>query len=275
MSDGERRRLYDLVNTKRPGTGNLDKQASDFALGRARSVAEYVELFEAYVARYKVVLSEQIAAHRAAVEAEVQKRLAANPSMSAADRAKLPKAVQKELATKAFGEEIDGFGPRFEKAMAAKIENDLGAAGNPAKAGSGGTQTQAIFEANKQALAGHIGSERIASGLNDTDAIARIKALPEVKFGSETAASYHVEKHISELPAGELTGNKVSDFLASAKKTIQNGAPSVKVDQGGSRRVFFTREISEGGIKYTLTAIVDVTEDGKVSLATYMGSKKK
>ncbi len=275
MSDGERRRLYDLVNANRPGTGNLDKQASDFALGLARSVPEYVELFESYVAKYKEVLAQQSEAHVAAVQAEVQNRIGANPSMPAADRAKLLNKVQKDLAKTAFGEEIEGFGDRFKKALAAKVENDLGMTGNPTKAGSGAAQAQATLEANKRALTGHIGSDRIASGLSNTDAIAKVKAVPELKFGTETAASYHVEKHSGELPPSELTGSKVSDFLASAKKTIQNGAAAVKVNQDGSRNLIFTREANEGGYKYTLTAMVNVSEDGTVSLATYMGSRKK
>jgi putative RNase toxin 3 of polymorphic toxin system/uncharacterized protein DUF4157 len=278
ISDGERRRMYDLVNAKRPGTGNLDRQASDFALGRARSVSEYVELFESYVTKYKQVIAEQTEAHQTAVAKEVERRIAAAPAMSAGDKARLPKVVQKELATTAFGAEIEGFGDQFKKAMAAKVENDLGVVGDPTKAGTGATRTQATFDANKAALAGHIGTDRIASGLSDADAIARVKAVPEVKFASETAGSYHVEKHGvvgKELPPSELAGDKVAGFLASANKTVREGAAVVKVNQDGSRTLIFTRVTpKEDGLVYTLTAMVNVSDDGKVLLATYMGSKK-
>jgi hypothetical protein len=274
MSDGERIRVYDLVNNKRPGTGMLDKQASDFALGRARSVAEYVELFESYVAKYKEVVVQRTEAHQAAVADEVRRRLVATPSMSAAERAKLPKVVEKELSKGAFSESIDGFGPVFKKAMAAKVEKELGVVGSPTRAGSGATQTLATLEANTQALSGRIGSSQIPSGLSNAEAISRVKGLPAVNFATETSASYHVEKHLGELPPSERSGSKVADFLASAKKTIQTGAPDVKINQDGSRNLSFVREVTEGETTYKLTAMVKVTDEGKILLATYGGSKK-
>ncbi|GLQ45814.1 hypothetical protein GCM10007862_08650 [Dyella lipolytica] len=274
ISDAERRRLYDLVNANRPGTGNLEKQASDYALAHATSANEYVELFEAYAAKFKDVLESRSAAYETSVSTEVQKRIAANPAMTSAEKAKLPGIVQKQMSKAALGEEIDGFGPRFKKAMAAKVENELGQPGDPTRAGSGATQTQATLDANKLALRGRIGAATIDSGLSDVDAMAKVKALPEVKFGSETAASYHVEKHVGELPPSELSGNRVSDFLKSANKTIQSGTASVKVNQDGSRNIIYTRQMTDAGKSYTMTAMVNVSWDGKVSLATYMTVSK-
>jgi Bacterial toxin 3/Domain of unknown function (DUF4157) len=274
MSEAERRRLYDLVSGGRSGSSNLSKQAADFALGRASSVAEFVELFESYAAKYAQTTTATEAAYRDAVNSEMQARIAANPSMSPAERGRLLSTVQKDLSKTWFGQEIDGFGTNFKKALAVKVENDLGVPGDPTRAGSGATQVQATLDANKAALVGRIGPAGIGSGLNDNEAIAKIKALPEVKFGTDTSASYHVEKHSGELPPGEVTGDKATDFLASANKTIQTGATAVNVDQGGSRRVFFTRQVSAGGRQYTMTAIVSLTTDGKASLASYMGIVK-
>ena len=63
--------------------------------------------------------------------------------------------------------------------------------------------------------------------------------------------------------------------FASANKTVQRGAVSVRVNQDGSRNLIFVREVTEGADKYTMTAMVSVSDEGKVSLAIYMGGKKK
>src|SRR5262249_40709966 len=153
VSDAERLRLFDLPNARRRAIRNIDKQASDFALGRARSVNGYVELLEQYEALYDQEVISRRERYVAAVDREVQERLAANPSMPAREQAKLRPAITKARSMAEFGREIDGTGPQFEKAMADKIENELGLMNDPTKAGSGGTRAQATLEPNVQALA--------------------------------------------------------------------------------------------------------------------------
>ena len=77
ISEGERRRLFDIARAESAGSDILKRQANDFALGRASSVAEYVELFESYLAKYKDVLAQKTQEYKDRLAAEIERRIAA------------------------------------------------------------------------------------------------------------------------------------------------------------------------------------------------------
>lgn len=278
MSAGERERLFDLGNANR-GTGNNMKQASDWALSRKpKSVYEYVNLVELYAKTFEQALDAQISAYKARVEAEVRRRKTVAPT---AKEQKLKAEVEKEFSQAEFQREIHGYASDLRKELTKKVENAWGTRGDPAKAGPGAMVARATYEARAAELKGHIGGTEIGSGLTNGEALARIRALPEVKFSSESSGVYHVEKHMGELPKKEVPGKKSRsvEFMASAQKTIQEGTVTPKMTPGGTRQFHFLRvleEIDSGKVKkYELLAIVQLTEAGEVSLATYMGMVKK
>jgi len=105
--------------------------------------------------------------------------------------------------------------------------------------------------------------------------LARVKKLPGLKFGSEAGGVYHVEKHGHELPHSEVTGNMTTDFLGSARETVQNGTVTHKVTQGGRHQFHFVRAFQKDGRNNEMFAIINVSEAGEVTLATYMNWGKK
>jgi hypothetical protein len=101
-----------------------------------------------------------------------------------------------------------------------------------------------------------------------------LNATGNVKFKSELSGVYHVEKHYeTEFPQSERKTGKtdVENYLNSASTTINEPTrpPSIGVDQNGNRIIKFERDIIEDGEVRTGLAIVKVSPDGEMSLATY------
>jgi hypothetical protein len=269
MTDRDRARLYDLVNSERPAgsTKNLDMQASDWALSKSpKTVGDYVNYVEMYLQKFK----DRIAAETEAYQARVQAAVRGGQSQ---------KAAEAQQSQALFGVKVEGTGKVFRSKLGEKIELEFGQPGNSTKAGPGAAAAQAAYSANAEALKGHIGPSSVGSAASDADAIAAIQKLPEIAFSTESAGAYHVEKHVSELPPSEVTGTtpaaRVKDYLASATKTVKTGSPAAGVNQDGTRTVTFTRTFEEGGKTYSLQAIVIVTDDGHAFLATYFNKAKK
>jgi hypothetical protein len=191
------------------------------------------------------------------------------------------KQAEDQLSQELFGkgQKVAGTGKVFKVKLGEKIEAEFGLPGNSAKAGPGASAAQAAYSANAKALRDHIGLTSIGSAASDADAIAAIRKLPEVKFSTESAGAYHVEKHAGELSPSEVTGTspdaRVRDYLASATKTVKTGSPVSSVNQDGTRTVTFTRTFQEGGKTYSFQAIVILTDDGNAFLATYFNKAKK
>jgi hypothetical protein len=104
-----------------------------------------------------------------------------------------------------------------------------------------------------------------------------VQGLAEVKFSSPDAATYHALKHGGDLPPSEVVTNLTTSFLDSAQKTIKSPTadPNVLVLQNGARSLTFTRVVQDGATKYQMRAIVIVSPEGNVVLATMMGAKVK
>ncbi len=271
MTDRDRARLYDLANSDRPSgvSGHLDMQASDWALSKSpKTVGDYVNYVEMYLQKFK----DRIAAETEAYQARVQAAVKAGESQ---------KAAETRLSQELFGEPVAGTGPNFRKKLGAKIELAFGQPGNPDKAGPGATAATTAYDQNAKALAdrGGIGTSNVGSAASDADAVAKLRALPDVKFANESAGAYHVEKHFNELPPSEVLGTSPADrvraYLASALKTVRTGTATNGVTQDGTRTVTLLRSFQEAGTKYDLQAIMYLTEDGQAFLATYFNKSKK
>ncbi len=120
-------------------------------------------------------------------------------------------------------------------------------------------------------LDGRVGATPLTgANIPDADLVASVRALGEVRFGTESAAVYHANKHGHELPAAHRPsgGNLVSDYLNSANLTIRDGATEIIVVQNGSRQIVFTHTFP-GPPPVTMRARVFVTTEGNAVLATY------
>ena len=137
----------------------------------------------------------------------------------------------------------------------------------------------AAYNANAAALQGHVGPTPV-TGTTEAQIIENLRTVPEMRFSSESAAAYHVDKHVGELPPSEAPRSstppaRVTAYLGSATETVHTGTVTAGVNQDGTRTLTFVRTVSEGGQTYTLQAIVVLTDDGNAFLATYFGTGRR
>ena len=121
-----------------------------------------------------------------------------------------------------------------------------------------------------------IGSSQIKPELSPTDKISVVKELDDVKFSSESTAVYHAEKHYKELPPSHRQGDgQINNYLNSASETIKSADKvDASFDQNGNEVFVFRKSYTEADETFKLKAIVKVTPDGKVILATYLQDTK-
>ncbi|HEV7681140.1 MAG TPA: DUF4157 domain-containing protein [Pyrinomonadaceae bacterium] len=268
MSPADLDRLYEAMGsgivTAAP---NLQRRGVAYALGRGPdSLRNFVEHYEFFVADFKERANTLIAAYRTRVaQAEATWRTTntgRNPSPTeqnsfrneAKDAMGIPRTRNAE----------DFYYDQLETQMA-----------NPANLNRPSAAAQedvfARYEQMRTQLNGRFGVGNIAAGLSSENAIAAIKNLPEITFSTESAAVYHIRKHFRGLPATEQTraANGVSSFLDAASQTIRDapaGSVTSSSSQDGTFRAFvFTRTVG----RTTMRAIVHVTTEGRVMLATF------
>jgi hypothetical protein len=265
LSDADRNRLYDLIaEAQIPGAPNAPKQAASYAVGRASSPREFVEHFQFYLTQFK----ERVALGESRYQTRLTEKVAEwekkNGSAKDKDRSRIESELDKELGV--TGRRKDWFRGQAEKEMAGA---QAGTPSDKARKDVGDAYDQLVKDIGTRK-----GGGNIDAGLPPDQVVAKIKGLPEVTLGSESAAAYHTAKHYPDLPPSEQKGKPFADYMASAQATIQNPtkpvAPPVSTQEGAARSFVFIRELTEGGKTYKMMAIVVVTNDGKVVLATYM-----
>ncbi len=99
-----------------------------------------------------------------------------------------------------------------------------------------------------------------------------VQGLEHISFETETAAAYHAHKHGGELPPTlKSSGDPVTDYMAAAQDTIQTGrVTKAELTETGATRVVIRRDYNQpDGGKTGMEAIVYVSSDGRVTLATY------
>lgn len=268
MSTADLDRLYEAMASGRiTAAPNLQSRGVAYALGRnPDSVRSFVEHYEFFVADFVERAQVFISQYSAQVQNADAAWAAANPGkvMSQGQRQQIRNSVKDSLGIPRTRTERDFYYEQLEGQMR-----------DPTDVTRPSTAVQedvfARYEQMRSQLNGRFGVRNIQAGLSNLSAIGEIQDLPDITFSTEAAAVYHVRKHLRGLPPSEQTSaaNQVNSYLDAAVQTIRDATPSsviVRVSQDGTARSFtFTRQA--GGV--TTRAIVVVTNEGRVMLATY------
>ncbi len=280
VSFSERLRFWDLVNE----IGGYDKNmvrsadkaphyrqmAMSFALdSKPNSVDELVSYYQYVMAEIKDTISQFSANY----SAELQKITGGKKQnkWTAAEKTKV-KALnlrllgQEDVSKKQLKALLPEMG--IKGLQDATNPNQL----DPTKANELHTE----IKEGKVEMDGRIGQKQIDPNLDNLAAAKAIQDIEGLGFADMMAAVYHVKKHHHELPP-ELQDNadKTKAYIFAAQFTVQvarqiNVSPD-PLNPGG-RVVTYVNEyysVSEKS-KYSMTAIVKINADGKLSLATLM-----
>lgn len=233
-------RLYDLTTESMPGgTTHAQTQAARYALDQNPvSGAEFVNHYQFYVAEMR---------DRIRIEAE---------------------------ARRAAGQAV---GKGTLRSIGQQTETAMGEAGNAVVPGAATlTGVRQQYDRLLAQTRGRLGVAQIDPHLSGAPAVEAIRALPEVRFQSDSAAVYHTHKHYHELPSARRPAGtpEFDAYMNTARAVIHNtaetaadvAARSASSQAGGMRSYSF--QLSEGG--RTHVAFVYVSDDGAVFLATLM-----
>ncbi len=245
MDDAGRMRLNEPVNVRHPKgvTEELPQKAAAYALKqKPKTVREFVNHYEMYVSEYKRV--------RDAVRSTIDARMKGIPV------GKRRIETQKRVSKALLGEEVVGYAKAFNKAV---LDNLTDAA------------AKARYMRLQKELGKHVGTRKASTGITEANAVSEIRALPEVTFGTESAAVYHANKHYPELPKSHKTGsgNDLTKYLNSAQTTIRDGVPNVRVGQDGSLIVSFVQGYKQKPRDVNMQVIIRVDKRGRIVVATY------
>jgi hypothetical protein len=241
VTPGDADRLYDIYRASVASDveAHLKPQAARYALDQnPATTREFVEHYEFYMAEFS-----------ARFEAAAQRHLAGT------GRTKLGKAERRTVRAEVLAGLADPANPRVP------------AAGESAA-------VRAAYDTMAQHLGARHGGGRVQAGMSDAATVTAIQSMSEVQFASQSAAVYHAHKHFGELPGPEQARapNAITAYVDSAVDTVRHADPvaaaaSRSTAQAGDARSFtFTRTIDGKQMR----AIVFVTREGRVILATYM-----
>jgi hypothetical protein len=279
-SDTDRIRLWDLYNESKSPRGianpRMRRQAADYALSRnPRTVYEFVEHYQFY----QVEFNGRLVADEAAYRAQVSQARTDNPALT-------ERAAQMQESARRYGTAFEGFGDQFNTAQREKVARDLAGGGDP---NTPSADTRRLvgdaYQQNTAAMRGHIGAQGIPPAGDPSAARAAIQALPEVRFATDSSGAYHAHKHAHDLPPAEQTGSEVVDYLNALRETIRRpssqSTTANQLEPGRSHAFTRTVDVRPGGAasgpgdRYTMTAIVNESPDGAISVATLLVSKGK
>lgn len=140
-------------------------------------------------------------------------------------------------------------------------------------------EIQNVYSTKAAEVEDNVGEFQIEPNLSSQQTIQQIKAeANNFKFGDESAAIYHTEKHYEELPPSRQNGeNRFDSYWQSSIETIKKSTNIISsYDQlSGSRAFVFKHIYEEGGKPYQLQTIVGVSKDGIVNIRTYFSLKKR
>lgn len=179
------------------------------------------------------------------------------------------------LRIKAEVEARGAVGRRAVEAAATQTEASMADAANTrAPSAATAAEVRSQYDRIRTQVGGRLGTSLINPNLDDVATIEAIRALPGVRFSSESAAVYHTYKHYHELPAASRPPG-VSEFdaySAASNAAIHNPAQSAAnvaatrntAQRGGGRSYTFTLN----GNGQNMSALVFVSDDGVVFLLT-------
>jgi hypothetical protein len=283
MSDDERARVFDLLNERRPvkdkaqqNAKDLEEhQAADYSLSQnPKSASEFVEQFQMYKAVLDGAKNKRLNDYQSSAE-HISKSKYGKGTKELSE--KELKIVQQEATREVFGREIEGDKAIKREAYIDTV-NRSGTSDNPEKVNSNTQESvQEQYKSNVDAFKKRIGSRKIDPNLSQIETDKQVILLNqkgEIRFQTEAAAAYHVEKHYeNEFPLSERRqpGTNVDRYILGASETINKpDKVSHGVDQAGNRTIVFERKImGDDGKILNGRAIVKVSPNGDVGLATY------
>ncbi|WP_067819057.1 hypothetical protein [Nocardia inohanensis] len=133
-----------------------------------------------------------------------------------------------------------------------------------------GVQSQ-LYHDMEQVRASGQQAQKIDPATPDGQLPDAVSKIDNLGFGDEVGAAYHVLKHLDELPSSEFRGkSNIETYQDSAAETVRSGSLELlREGPGGVKDLIYHRSIptNEGAI--VLEAIVKVSTDGTVRIASY------
>jgi len=270
ISDFDRARIYDVSRADVPtGTKNLKALAADYARSRKpatpREWANHFEFFMAEFKRRGRTAQQEFDARVAQAVTDWEAQTGKTAERKDLDRIRQAQ-VKKEIGGKGIKEGL------YER-----IESELAASGDPTTLSSSARASiGAVYEDLVKSLRGRVEAVSVKPGLSNNELIAQVQAVPEVRFSGPDAAAYHALKHSIEMPPSEMGTDIMKSYLDITQRTIKTPSrdPSVTVLPNGARSIGFVREVSSTGITYEVSAIVIVSPEGNVVVASVQGRKR-
>lgn len=264
-----RMRLYDLKNKSFPG-GDVGKKlktkAADYALSRnPPNMRVFVEHFEMFVSEF----DRKAAAITRRIQTRTQAIIDALPAAQSTNK-KAISSAQDQARLEVLGTK-DG----VKNATRKKALQEMGE--DPAAVGTSPAGRQRVGQRHADLAVdakGRVGAGAVDYGAADEAIVKQVQALDSVPWKTESAAVYHANKHVKELPRSHRTGagTDLAHYSNSAQQTIKKGTATVQLQQDGTKQLVFVHTVTDGGKTFTLTARVNVSAGGKTVLATYGGS---
>ena len=138
-------------------------------------------------------------------------------------------------------------------------------------------EAQESYKQKVKETENQIGTITIEANLSPEETAQRLKNIAdELKFSSESAATYHALKHYNELPPSHLGrySTEFDDYYQSAIQTIKQSTEiRPGYNQNGDRTFKFTTTYDEERKIYKLQAIVRVSSEDKANILTYFQSE--
>jgi hypothetical protein len=198
-------RLNEPVNASLPGgvEGPLRQRAAGYALDQnPATVAEFVNHYEMFTSEY-MRRREQM---RVQIRTRTEALMRGTPPMNEATAAA-------QATTEILGRPVAGFRRDFNLAV---LEGTAGTA----NAGV----TDAAVGARATTLRGELGARAgarpLGAAVDPATLVAQVQAMPTRQFGTESSATYHVNKHYAELPNAHrdpaFAPDETSRYLRSA-----------------------------------------------------------
>ncbi|HMG71995.1 MAG TPA: DUF4157 domain-containing protein [Pyrinomonadaceae bacterium] len=280
MTDAERNRVYDGVVKESISKSalHLQAQAANYAMSqKPASAREFVGHYQYYARQFEELSSRASANYTHRVNEVYAEKVAAwEKANTEVLDIKTKERLRSEAEAKVRIEK--GVTGKLKEFFATQTEKEM-AAGPDKLDMPGEAVTKSIagkYEMLAKETRGRTGVARIPAGLPPHQIIEQVQALKEIPLGTEFDAVYHTAKHLEIIPSQERTGRPFDDYMGSVVKTIRSADPasvSIKATQDGNAQSFtFSRSVTDeqSGKVRIVKAIVIVTNDGRVILATYM-----
>jgi hypothetical protein len=251
-------RLFDLIKEGRlKGAPNLRKQGANWALARnPDTVQKFVDLCQFYFQQFE----QRANAKRAAFDAEVAKRQAANPTEKPS---KILDEVKKEI----------GLGKtKYDEFFRGQTEAEMGSGtGKPGEVNqSMRDEIDAAYNKSAADPAAKIVPHSVDPSVARPELADKVKSITSISFAAESSIVYHTEKHYGQLPPAEQAppgGSKVEAYMKSARLTISTPTSvEARAAQNGGTIITYTRQVGA----QTMKAFVYVSLQGDVFILTFL-----